>query len=289
MDPRESLAQLGGVATTTQLLEFCTARELRMAVKQGRIVKLGKGRYSLKQAADAKKEGMRLHGTISHLSAALAHGWEVVGQPDKPWISVPRNRNVSAADRKRLHIVYANVTGAVTDPLTTVIDCARRLPFHEALTVADSALRRGEVDQDRLIERAAEVRGKGAAQCRRVAAQASPLAANPLESVLRAIALDVSGLDVRAQVEIQLPDFAVHPDLVDENLRIAIEAEGSFFHGTLKESFLRDVRRYTLLVVDRWLVVRFTYDDVMKTPDFVRGALLAVVQERARHLRCKAG
>jgi very-short-patch-repair endonuclease len=289
MDPREPHAQLGGVATTAQLLELCTSRELREAVDAGSIVRLGKGRYSLKQAAEAQKEGLRLHGTISHLSAALVHGWEVVGQPDKPWISVPRNRNVSADDRKRVHLVYADVTGAVTDPLTTVVDCGRRLPFREALAVADSALRRGVVDQDELIASAARVRGKGAAQCRRVAAAATPLAANPLESALRAIALDVPGLEVRPQVEIQLPDFAVHPDLVDQDLRIAIEAEGSFFHGTIKESFLRDVRRYTLLVVARWVVIRFTYDDVMKKPEFVYDALLAVVRERSRHRHCKAG
>jgi hypothetical protein len=52
--------------------------------------------------------------------------------------------------RAGVQIRYADlaataVTGLVTDPVTTVIDCARTLPFDEALSIGDSALRSRKV------------------------------------------------------------------------------------------------------------------------------------------------
>ena len=57
----------------------------------------------------------------------------------------------------------------------------------------------------------------------RVAAEASGKAANPFESVLRAIALDVDGLDLRPQEVISEDGFTVRPDLVDRERRIFSE------------------------------------------------------------------
>jgi hypothetical protein len=38
-----------------------------------------------------------------------------------------------------------------------------------------------------------------------------------------------------------------------------------------------DARRYDLLVVNGWLVLRFSYEHVMRHPDFVRRVLVAAV------------
>lgn len=56
-----------------------------------------------------------------------------------------------------------------------------------------------------MVALAGGIRGPGAPQARRVAQEASHLAANPFESVLRAIALDVPGLNLRPQVVIAGP------------------------------------------------------------------------------------
>lgn len=120
----------------------------------------------------------------------------------------------------------------VTDPIRTVIDCARTLPFPEALAIADSALRHGAMDHADLLAAAAAVSGPGARRARSVAAHASALAANCFESLVRAIALEVPGLSVRPQVSIALPTGEVWVDLADERLRIAIEADSFAFHGT---------------------------------------------------------
>ena len=65
------------------------------------------------------------------------------------------------------------VVDGVTSPLRTVLDCARRLPFSEALAVADSALRSGLVTEDELRLAAAGTRGPGCKNIRRAAAEAT--------------------------------------------------------------------------------------------------------------------
>jgi very-short-patch-repair endonuclease len=111
---------------------------------------------------------------------------------------------------------------------------------------------------------------------RRVASLASAKAANPFESVLRAIAADVSGLEVRPQVVIREPTIVARPDLVDERLRIVVEADSFEWHGG-RSQLSADARRYDLLVVNGWWVLRFSYEHVMLHPEFVRDVLVAMV------------
>jgi very-short-patch-repair endonuclease len=95
--------------------------------------------------------------------------------------------------------------------------------------------------------------------------------------MLRAIALEVSGLSVRPQVEIRLPGFTVHPDLVDERLGLVIEAEGFMFHAATPRQFDRDVERYTQLVATGRTVARFTRSQVEEHPDYVQRTLTSLV------------
>ena len=63
--------------------------------------------------------------------------------------------------------------------------------------------------------------------------------------------------------------------------RIVIECDSWQWHGDRK-GFLKDVRRYTLLVADGWTVLRFTWDDVMLGPAWVREVLSRAVGVDAR-------
>jgi very-short-patch-repair endonuclease len=124
------------------------------------------------------------------------------------------------------------------------------------MTVADSALRHGHSPL-RLRRLAAEARGPGSDQMRRVAREATDLAANPFESVTRSIGLDIDGLDLEPQVSIHEPTFLGRPDLVDQRLRVIVECESFEFHGG-RDACDRDIRRYTRLTAKGWLVLRFT-------------------------------
>jgi very-short-patch-repair endonuclease len=212
---------------------------------------------------------------------AQLHGWEIPFASTTPWITVPRNSK--ARRSPRYHLFWADLreeSKVCTSPLRTVIDCARRLPFPVALSVADSAIRHGDVDQHRLVLAAAEVRGKGAAQARRIALHASGRAANPFESVLRALAIE-AGFDVEPQVPIEVGDMTIHPDVVDRERRIVLEADSWEFH-TGKDAHERDCWRYTILVCDGWLVLRFTWRQVMLQPEFVTACLERMVERTAQ-------
>lgn len=111
---------------------------------------------------------------------------------------------------------------------------------------------------------------------RRVAELASPEAANPFESVLRSIAVCVPGLNVRPQVKIREPGIVARPDLVDEHLRLVLEADSFEWHGG-RSQLRADARRYNVLVVNGWWVLRFAYEQVMCEPDYVRNVLIAMV------------
>lgn len=162
--------------------------------------------------------------------------------------------------------------GRTTSAETTLEMCLRQLPFDEALAVADSALREG-FDPGVLAGLAGGARGPGSRQLRRGAEAASPLAANPFESVLRALAIDVPGLTVRPQV----PVLTTRPDLVDERLRIVAEADSFAWHGS-RGALDRDCGRYNMLVVHGWTVLRFSYEAVMHSPAEVRETLVATVR-----------
>lgn len=269
---QQVLCELGHVATWAQLREHLSKREIAEAVARGQIVRIARGRYAMRAVDGARLAAIRLSGTASHLSAAQLHGWPVAREPAKPWVTLPRNRNVPASVRREFNIVQAAASGEVTEPLRTVLDCARRLPFGEALSVADSALRERAVEPAQLRRAAASARGPGSVQCRRVADEATPLAANPFESCSRAIARDV-GLDVVPQHPIELPGRTVHPDLVDPGRGLVIEADSYLHHMKDYEVFQQDLWRYTALTVAGWRVLRFGYHHVMSEPEWVAECL----------------
>jgi len=162
----------------------------------------------------------------------------------------------------------------------TVIDCARWLPFDEALAVADSALRHGSVTREALSAATVGIRGRGSPQVVRVLRAADGRADNPFESTLRAISLDVPGLRLVPQVEIRGTGLRlVRPDLVDEILRIVAEADSFEHHGS-RRALAIDCARYDNLVADGWTVLRFAWEQVMFRPEWVRSALSAVTRSR---------
>ena len=175
-------------------------------------------------------------------------------QPERPEVVVPRNRKVTAARRGGVRVLWIDladdqVADGVTTPLPTVVDCARLLPFDEALAIADSALRSGDVTREELDD--ASVRGAGAGAVRRVLRHADARAANPFESVLRALCLE-SGLAVEPQGEVVLGPDVIHPDLVCRDRRAVVEGDSWTWHSTRK-AHTRDCARYNLLTVHGWV------------------------------------
>jgi len=150
--------------------------------------------------------------------------------------------------------------------------------------VADSALRHEALTPRTFLALAQLVATTGRGRCLRVAREASDLAANPFESVLRAIALDVRGLDLRPQVVIEQDGWSGRPDLVDVERRLVVEADSFAFHGH-RVALVRDCERYNPLVLRGWTVLRFSWEHVMLEPDYVRRSLERAVRQEALTVR----
>lgn len=280
MDVVEELARRGGLSDRATLVHCSSRVEVDAALAAGRVVAVGHGRYALPSVEEAPRVAHALSGVIGLESAALHHGWEIKNVPDLPHVLVSRHRKI-APDRRRgaqVHWIDApadQVTDGVTDHELTLLHCARMLPFDAALAVFDSALRH-DVPPATIRRVGLIAAGTGAAKVRRVAALADGRAANPFESVLRAIAADVAGLGVRPQVRIQTRLCGVRVDLADEDLRLVLEADSFEWHGS-RPALRRDCRRYDVLVAAGWRVLRFAWEDVMHDQDFVRQVLIDVV------------
>lgn len=275
------LARLGGVADAATLVRHTSRRRLRTAVERGDVVRLGVGRYALPAADLGRQAAARVAGVVSHESAAAAWGWELRHPPGRPVVTVAPNRNIGAGRREGVELRWSRlalheVRNGVTAPGRTVIDCAKRLPRDEAPTVADSALRHRDVTKALVMRLAEDVKGPHRAKVLWVARHADGRAANPFESVLRAIALDVPGLDLVPQVVIAEAGFAVRPDLVDVERRLIVEADSFEFHGR-RAALKKDCERYNVLVLAGWRVLRFTWEHVMFEPELVRACLQAAV------------
>lgn len=287
----EVLEQLGGVATRARLIDATSRSEVDAALATGDVVALARGRYALPAADEAVRAAHRVTGVLVRSSAALHLGWPVLRSLARPQVAVPRNRELTAAqsaglDLWRPRLGPDDVCGISTSRDRTLTDCLRGPSFAEALAVADSALRDG-YSVTRLRALARDLRGPGSALARRVAALADDRAANPFESGLRAVAHDVPGLTVVPQVALRGGGrFLGRPDLVDERLGIVLEADSFEWHGT-RQALVRDAQRYNLFAVHGWLVLRFTWEDVVLHPGDVDVVLRAAVADRTNRCPCR--
>lgn len=289
--PANALVRLGGVATWSQLSSTISRSSLERAVREGTLIRLARDRYALPSTDEAIRVAHTVSGVLCLTSAALVHGWAVKQVPETPHVSFRRNRRLTAAQR-RLVVPHRHdlapedvVDGIVTSKEATLTHCLRALPDDEALAVADSAARAGELSM--LARVAATASGPGAARIRRAVGESRAEAANAFESVLRSIANGVEGLHVEPQRLITTVKPWARPDLVDVDLRMALEADSFEWHGD-RRALRRDARRYDLLVVDGWIVLRFAWEDVMFDQEFVREVLVAAVEfaHRRTQPRC---
>ena len=96
-------------------------------------------------------------------------------------------------------------------------------------------------------------------------------AANPFESVLRALTIE-EGFELTPQLQVADSGLFAVVDLGSEELRLAVEADGFEHHGT-RRGLRRDCRRHTDFAVHGWSSLRFAFEDVMGEPEWVRWAL----------------
>lgn len=285
VEPAEAIARLGWTASRQELIELSDRRTVDRALRAGVIVAVSRGRYGLPASlGPAQEAATRANGVVSHLSAASRLGLAVREPPPQPTITVPHGRRLTPSRRLGAQLFCANLTDAevvdgVTTPLRTVLDCAARLPFAEALVVADSALARRLVTPPELLSAAAMAPTRFRAKVVQVARHADGRSANAFESLVRGHAIGVPGL----LLEPQVPIAGFTPDLLDRRLRMAVECDSFEFHAKRKH-LVRDCERYNMFTVGGIALVRFAWEHSMHDPGYIRSTLLAAVATREAEL-----
>ncbi|WP_336921656.1 hypothetical protein [Aquipuribacter sp. SD81] len=296
LSPTQVLAAAGGVAPYRRVVRLTGRHALRRAVASGAVVRLGRNRYGLPGLDEQLAAAHGARGCLSHLSAAVHHGWGVLHQPDRLHLTLPRGHKHGDLPGTRWFATTldeAELAAGVTSPLRTVLDCARTLPLPAALAVADSALRAGHVRREELCALADVTRTTGAVAARRVVRLADGRAANPFESALRAVVLGTGLRGFIPQLVVTGPGLLAVVDLGDPDRRVALEADGYGVHGT-RRAFARDLARHDELQAAGWLTRRFAFEHVLRRPAWVAEQVLGAVAQRVvpaprRHRRRVGG
>ncbi|MFF0264855.1 DUF559 domain-containing protein [Kribbella sp. NPDC004536] len=276
------LERHGGWATRPQLIGATSRRAVDAALKRGEVERIALGIYALPGLPAEEKAVLAYDGVLSHTSAAQALRLPLLVAPEKPHITLPPDRHPRPGPPAVLH--WAGTTSGerrerITSLLRTVVDCSRTLPFSESLAVADAALATGRLSQDELLAATATIRGYGCPNARRTAAAASGLSASFLESVLRALLIGAGIEGFEPQLLVTHGWFRARVDLGHRTARLALEAEGFEFHGSRRD-FAADCHRYDELVAAGWLVLRFTYEQVIGDPAWVVATVRAALAQR---------
>lgn len=282
LSPADHLAAAGGVLTTGDLVALVGRHRLRHAVRRGEVVRLRRGRSGVPAMGDPLALAVGAGGCLSHVSAAVHHGWGVLRSWDVTCVTLRRGRHPGAGPAVRwsyAELDDAELAAGVTDPVRTVLDCARTLPLAQALAVADSALRSGDVHRDNLLAAAASSRSPGVVRARRVVREADERAANPFESALRAVVLDAGITGFVPQLVVAEEGLFACVDLGDPGRRVALEADGFAVHGD-RRSFAKDLARHDELQSAGWVTRRFAFEHVVQRPAWAGEQVRAAVGQR---------
>ena len=283
MEPVEQvLARRGGWATASELAGVVTRHAVAKAVARGDVQRIALGIYALPGLPADTVAVLAYDGVLSHVSAAAASGLPLLVLPEKPHLILPPHRRPRPGPPAVVH--WADVSSSerqdrITYLPRTVVDCCRILPFAEALAVADAALATQNLALEELLAEASAMRGAGCPNARRVAAAATPLSGSFLESMLRALLIDAGVEGFEPQVLVSRDGFHARVDLGHRLARLALEAEGFEFHGSRRD-FAADCYRYDELNMAGWLVLRFTYEQIIGDPAWVVATVRAALAQR---------
>ncbi|MDR7273758.1 DUF559 domain-containing protein [Catenuloplanes atrovinosus] len=229
-------------------------------------------------------------GVISGPSAVFLWG---AGSPPRgsavtvtipPSCSLRVQRGLKVSRGKLLPEDLDSISGLpVTSPGRTAFDAGRLPDRRRAIMALDALLHRRLVTIEQLTALATARHGwRGVALFTTRLAEAEPLTESPMETLLRLLITDAGLPRPVAQHKILISRGAapLRVDLAYPTLRIAIEYEGD--HHRQRSVFRHDIARQRRLEEAGWLVLRFTADDVLRTPADTIRAITAALRRRRR-------
>jgi hypothetical protein len=230
---------------------------------------------SADQEAPLRAAVAALRGVASHEDAARLWGVELVQASPVRHVTVARCRSRARRAGTKVHRADLDDVGEVngipvTTAVRTVLDLCRTLPLPHAVAAADSALRQRLVTLPELLAAAAELApALGRPQVREVVTRVDPLSGSVLESLCR-LPLDDAGLrPFETQYLVRVASGTIgRVDFAWPEQRLVVEVDGYAFHAD-RSTYRNDRRRGNALVLAGWRVLRFSWEDVVGSPQVV--------------------
>ncbi|MDQ4488705.1 type IV toxin-antitoxin system AbiEi family antitoxin domain-containing protein [Sinomonas sp. ASV486] len=282
-------------------------RLLTGAVRVGVIVRLRRGAYiplhrwtSLKPwEKDAARVDAHIEGTggsaVYCLStAAILHGLSVwnVGPEVHVAVGYAGSGTSRGADSlsHRLELATEDVVVVVrrgrrlraTSMARTIADCARQLPYEEAVVIGDSALHRGVPRVD-IVRAVAAGSARGRRRASKVLDALESATESPGESRVRVLVERLGFEKPVVQLVLSTPEGEYRADFAWPELMIIIEFDGEGKYMDYEPTpavLLAERRREALLMEQGWIFIRLRWSD-LERPDDVRRRIEAAM-DRAR-------
>jgi very-short-patch-repair endonuclease len=298
---REVVQGNGGLATRRQLLARIPTDVLDGHVGRRNLVRVYPHVYRLRDGAADDHTLLRaalLHAgpvaALSHTTALAVWGIRPLEHPVH--LTVDQGLRRAGAPGLLVHRRLRFDPGSgqcverrgllVTALPRAVIDSWPLLPVAERRPLALDVAREGRVTAGQLREALAERPNVGG---RRRLAQAIDLIDDGCQSELEAHA--VLGVFRHrslppsvGQHQVLLPTGRVRLDRAWPEAKLAVELDGAAHHAA-PENRRKDLARDTALAALGWVVLRFTYADVLQDPAGVRARVLEVYRTRVAQLR----
>ena len=275
-----------GVITRREALALgMTSRTLDHRLEEGSLVKLATSVYALPGVFESEASVLAaatrsLGAVVSHQAAARLHG--VVTPGPRLVVSVPHRRTHLFQDvtvhqlTDMREVDVSPVDGLpTTTPARTVLDLSAVLSDDQLGRALDrfSAKRKGTFEEmNRVLEELARKGKPGVVRLRRVL-EPRISSQDRSESELESRTLEVIRLSGLPEPESQhRPAWLKHVqgrvDFAYPEERLLIEADSREWHGD-EHTFQADRERDNLAQLAGWRVLRFTWHDVTRRPDYV--------------------
>jgi hypothetical protein len=298
---RQTLADCGGLATRQQLLARIPAVVLDGHIGRNSLTRVFPHVYRPRDAAVDELTLLRaalVHAApgaaVSHTTALFVWGlWKF----DRPLhLTVDHSvRRAGAGDlivhrRLRFDPSSPQVVERQGLPVTTlprtVVDSWPLIPVHERRPLLLDITRRGLTTAGLVREALAERPNVGG---RRLLLQTLDLIEDGVQSELEAhgvltVFTHRSLPKSIGQYRLPLRSGTVKLDRAWPEAKLAVELDGARYH-TSPEDRQRDLARDRALAAAGWVVLRFTYADVLRDPEGVRRKVLEVYRTRISQLR----
>ena len=289
VDPAVALAQLGGDGRPRRVAGAGHPSQARDALASGSVVRLPRRQVALPSLDSGRQAAASVGGTISHLSAALEHGWKVKAPPPCPTLTVPRNRRLPAGLPKlELHWARfaARRRGQRCDHSPAdgrrLQSClpARRKPRCRGLGIAFGPGRPGPVARRRSLVTTDRPHQSRLRRAPRVRTRGQPVRIGAARD--RSHGPRPAG---------QAPGLGRGCRARGSGRRPPADRDRGRFMGAPRHPRGIQARRTPLCEFARlgWVVVRFLWEDVMHQPDRVRRHLAQVAAVRAHQVGANAG